>query len=124
MTVRYKRGDQWYAADANFVLETARQFVGTPLPVLHTPTAGNPIFLAVMDSDIEFGSTPANATKWDETVTPPTDLGETVEVYHDWFRDNPQTISAGQRVAYIKQGDVNRIYFAECEPAEETQIGG
>ena len=79
--------------------------------------------LAVMDDPIEFGNTPQNATLWNSGEYPPTDKGETIEVYHDWWRDNPQTIEAGKRIGVIRQGNKWRIHWAECPDPEEPDDG-
>lgn len=118
----YKQGDRWSAKDANFAMKMAEQIAGTPLEILGG-AAGSPVLPAVMNGPVEFGSS-AMATLYDETAQPPTDAGEDpIEVWHDWFRDNPQTIEAGKRVGVIKQGEIYRIYFAECSDVEEPDDG-
>lgn len=83
---------------------------------------GYKLLLCVMDEDIAFGETKP-ASEWDATATPPTDKSEDpIQVTHDWWRDNPQTITAGKRVGVIQQGDTFRIHFAECEDPEPVQV--
>lgn len=90
-----------------------------PEPVTYRQpiTAGSSFMqLAIMDEDITYGSVSKQASLYDSSDYPPSDTGETIDVYHDFWPDNPQTISTGQKIGVIKQGGKWRIHWAECEP--------
>ena len=127
-TSRYKKGDQWSATDANYVIDNVRRLENYH-ELLANLEEGTTIILCVAVNDIlpdETGEAIIYVGDADPPTLPiPVFPEERLDATLDWMHQG-QKVSAGKLMAVVPFGDMFRIMWAECEdplPPSIAQIG-
>ncbi len=112
MTTDYKAGDRWRFTDANFVLDQARVFAGTPLELLPNETTLELKFGKAV-ADINRGDTNGQMDEFD--LDTQTSLGEPAitDIHFQWL--SQQKVSADKEIAIIKVSGTWYLMWAACE---------
>jgi len=115
----YRPGQNWRAADANFVVDSVEQLLGFYDPIL---TGGADIRFGVAETDITPDTDAGQVVVWDASTSPPTGTAVTLNnVAFDWLSN--QKISAGKEVAFVEVQGIQRILWAECEDPPPAEVG-